>query len=76
MGLSNMKLNAKLKTQQIEKLKSKSYLLTLISLILALVTSNLDIHTDIRTAIYGLSALGLILGGYLSIRKPKENKEV
>jgi hypothetical protein len=48
----------------------------LIALILALVTSNLDIHTDIKTAIYGLSALGLILGGYLSIRKPKENKEV
>jgi hypothetical protein len=42
----------------------------------ALVTSNLDIHTDIKSVIYGLSALGLILGGYLSIKKPKENKEV
>ena len=57
-----------------KKLKSKSYLLTLISLILAMVTSNLDIHTDIKSVIYGLSALGLILGGYLSIRKPKDKE--
>ena len=55
-------------------MKSKSYLLTLISLILAMVTSNLDIHTDIKSVIYGLSALGLILGGYLSIRKPKDKE--
>ncbi|MGE7880057.1 hypothetical protein [Peribacillus muralis] len=53
-------------------MKSKSYILTVISVLLALVTSNLDIHTGIKSVIYGLSALGLISGGYLS-EKPKEN---
>lgn len=56
------------------KMKSKFYLLILISLVLAVVTSSLNIHTDIKSVIYGLSAVGLILGAYFSIKKPKENK--
>lgn len=57
------------------KMKSKFYLLILISLVLAVVTSSLNIYTDIKSVIYGLSALGLILGAYFSVKKPKENKE-
>ena len=53
-------------------MNSISYKLTLFSLILVLITSNLDIHADFKTVIYGLSAVGFILGGYLSIK----NKEV
>ena len=56
------------------KMKSKLNLLILISLVLALVTSSLNIHTDIKSVIYGLAALGLILGAYFSVKKPKESK--
>ncbi|WP_455661371.1 hypothetical protein [Pradoshia sp.] len=56
-------------------MKSKSYLLTLFSLIFAFVTSNLNIHPDIKSIIYGLSALGLIIGGYLSTRKSTNQAE-
>ncbi|WP_158232298.1 hypothetical protein [Sporosarcina sp. P1] len=55
-------------------MKSTFYLLILISLILAVVTSSLNIHTDSKSVIYGLSAVGLILGAYFSIKKPKKNK--
>lgn len=55
-------------------MKSKFYLLLLTSLVLAVVTSGLNIHTDIKSVIYGLSALGLILGAYFSIKKSQENK--
>lgn len=55
-------------------MKSKFYVLIFISLALAVVTSSLNIHTDSKSVIYGLSALGLILGAYVSIKKPKENK--
>lgn len=56
------------------EVKSKFYVLIFISLALAVVTSSLNIHTDSKSVIYGLSALGLILGAYVSIKKPKENK--
>lgn len=51
------------------EVKSKSYLLTLSSLMLALVTSGLDVHANIKSFIYGLSALGLILGAYLAFKR-------
>ena len=38
---------------------------------LSLVTTNLDVRIDIKSAIYGLSAQGLILGGYLSIKNKR-----
>ncbi|WP_162920105.1 hypothetical protein [Paenisporosarcina cavernae] len=57
-------------------MKSKSYLVVLTSLVILMVTANSGFHTDSKTVIYGLSALGIVLGGYLSVKKPKVTKEV